>query len=59
MFLHYITVMNILNIIDLYYTIPLEDAEMLSLYLIVSGIFLFIILYLYVNHNKKDTNQDN
>ena len=46
MFIHYITINWILNIIDLYIGIPLSDKELLMLYLIITGIMLFITLYL-------------
>ena len=53
MFMHYTTITWIINIIDLYIGIPIEDLPYLLLQLIVAGICLFIILYLYVKSNKK------
>lgn len=58
-FLHYILVSQILNIIDFYFTIPLTDNIYLFLHYILFGIFLFIILYLYVTTNKKTTFKNN
>ena len=56
MFMHYTTITWIINIIDLYIGIPIGDLPYLLLQLIVAGICLFIILYLYVkNHNKSVT----
>lgn len=55
MFLHYIVVNTSLNIYDLYVGIPLQDSTIISIYLIIAGIFLFIILYMYVKSNKKPT----
>lgn len=52
-FLHYIVVTWILNTIDLYIGIPIGDFQYLVLQLIIAGIALFIILYLYVKNHKK------
>lgn len=53
MFLHYIVINTVLNTFDLYVGIPLNDLELLTLYMSITGITLFIILYLYVKSNKK------
>lgn len=53
MFIHYTTFTWLLNIYDIYIGVPVNDREMFSIYLIITGIFLFIILYLYVKSNKK------
>ena len=58
MFLHYMVVNTIINIVDLYIGIPLTDLEMLTLYLSITGITLFIILYMYVKSHKKPTSKD-
>ena len=47
-FLHYIVVTWIINIIDLYIGIPVNDIEYLCLKMIVVGVSLFIILYFYL-----------
>ena len=47
-FLHYIVVTWIINIIDLYIGISISDLEYLCLQMIVAGISLFIILYFYL-----------
>ena len=47
-FLHYIVVTWIINIIDLYIGIPINDLEYLCLQMIIVGISLFIILYFYL-----------
>lgn len=47
-FLHYIVVTWIINIIDLYIGISINDLEYLCLQMIVAGISLFIILYFYL-----------
>lgn len=48
MFLHYILVTDIINIIDYYVGIPIEDLELLMIHGTITGLFLFVILYLYV-----------
>ena len=58
MFLHYITITWIINIIDLYVGIPLNDLQYLCLQLVIAGVSLFIILCLYVKNNKKSSNED-
>lgn len=59
MFMHYTTITWIINIIDLYIGIPIGDLPYLLLQLIVAGICLFIILYLYVKNHKKSVTIDN
>lgn len=58
MFIHYIVVNWALNIYDAYIGIPLNDRELLITYLTVTGIFLFIILYLYAKSHKRTTSKD-
>lgn len=53
MFIHYNTLMWIINIYDMYIGVPLSDRGILSLYLIISGIFIFLISYFYVKSNKE------
>jgi hypothetical protein len=48
MFLHYVLVTDILNITDFYIGIPLDNRMLFGMYIAISGIFLFIILYLYM-----------
>lgn len=47
MFLYYVAVINIINIIDFTYNIPISNLSMLSIHAAITAIFLFIILYLY------------
>lgn len=54
MFLHYVLVTDILNITDFYIGIPLDNRMMFGMYIAISGIFLFIILYLYKKRNAKN-----
>ncbi len=58
MFIHYTTITWILNIIDTYIGIPIGDLPYLLVQLIIAGISLFIILYLYVKSHKKPTSKD-
>lgn len=58
MFLHYISITWIINIIDCYIGIPLNNLNYLCLQMIIAGIFLFIILYLYVTTDKKDASSN-
>lgn len=53
MFLHYIAVNWILDIVDYYWGIPISDKEMFLLYWAITGIFLFIILYLHQRERGK------
>ena len=53
MFLHYVVVTWIINTIDYYIGIPINDLEYLCLQMIIAGISLFIILLLYYKTNKK------
>lgn len=53
MFIHYIAVIWILNVIDLYIEFPIGDLPYLLLQLIIAGIAIFIILYLHVKHIKE------
>ena len=59
MFLHYIVSTWIINIIDYYVGIPISDLEYLCLQMIIAGISLFIILYLYAKSHKKSTTKHN
>lgn len=57
MFLHYIVVNDSINLIDYYYTLPISDWELLILHMSVTGIALFIILYLYVKGHSKNVKE--
>lgn len=58
MFLHYVVVTWIINILDYYIGIPINDLEYLCLQMVIAGIFLFIILYLYVKDDKGSTTKN-
>lgn len=59
MFLWYILISDIFNYIDYYIDLPLEDFNIFAIHFAVIGIFLFIILYLYVKSNKKSSTKNN
>ena len=46
MFIHYVALNWSLNIIDYYWGIPISNKGLFLLYLILTGIFLFLILWL-------------
>lgn len=54
MFLHYIVINDLINLIDYHYTLPISDWELLILHISIAGISLFIILYLYVKGHSKN-----
>lgn len=49
MFLHYILLCNIITYLDYVFCLPLSEFGLLMLYMIITGISLFIILYSYVS----------
>lgn len=58
MFLHYIVINDLINLVDYYYTLPISDWQLLVLHMSIAGISLFIILYLYVKSHRKATKID-
>lgn len=58
MFLYYILVSDVINIIDYYIGIPLSTFNILALHFFIAGLFLFLILYLYVKHRQNSSTQD-
>lgn len=59
MFLHYITLNTLLNLYDSYVGLPLEDRELLILYISIAGIMLFLLLYIHVKHHKRSSVKSN
>lgn len=56
MFLHYVVINDILSTYDYYIGIPVSDIGMFLLHIMVTGISLFLILYLHqrnVKYNKR------
>ena len=52
-FIHYITLTLILNIIDYHWGLPLSDRNLFLMYMIITGIALFIALYFHQKEVKK------
>lgn len=59
MFLWYVLVDDLVNIVDYYWNIPISTDNILMLHNIWIGITLFIVLILYVKDNKRITGEDN
>lgn len=59
MFLWYILVDDLFNIIDYYWSIPISTDNILMLHNIWIGITLFIVLILYVKSNKVIIRKNN
>ena len=57
MFLYYILIVDIINIIDYYIGIPISDFQLLMLHSIITGISIFVILFLYIRVNGIKTNK--
>ena len=58
MFLYYILINDILNIIDYYIGIPVASSVLLMIHLVIMCTFLFLILYLYVRSHKNTATKD-
>ena len=52
MFLWYILIDDVLNIVDYYWSIPISTDNLIRIHNILAGITLFIVLILYVKSNK-------
>ena len=59
MFLWYILSSDVINTIDYYVDIPISDYNMFTINVALIGVFLFIILFMYVKSNKKPSDEDN
>lgn len=53
LFIHYILLTLVLNIIDYHWGIPLSDRNLFLMYIIITGVFLFLILYFHQKCRKK------
>ena len=47
MFLHYIVVTDLINAVDYYIEIPINTIALFGLFVGITGVFLFLILYFY------------
>ena len=52
MFLHYVTLNMLLNIVDYEIGLPIDNWTLFCVYIAITGISLFIILYMYLNRKK-------
>ena len=59
MFLWYILIDDILNIVDYYWNIPISTDNLIRIHNILVGITLFIVLILYVKDNKITIRKNN
>ena len=59
MFLWYILIDDLFNIVDYYWHIPLNTDTVLMLHNILIGLTLFIVLLLYVKNHKSITSKNN
>lgn len=59
MFLNYILVHKVVETIDMYIGIPCSDSILLTLYLIIAGLFIFLILYLHQKYGSRRYDKHN
>ena len=59
MFLWYILIDDVLNIVDYYWSIPISTDNLIRIHNILAGITLFIVLILYVKSNKVIIRKNN
>lgn len=52
-FIHYIALTLLLNIVDYHWGLPLSDRNLFLMYMIITGVTLFIALYLHQKCRKK------
>ena len=57
--IHYIVLINILSVYDVYIGIPLDTFRLMQMYAIITCLFIFLTVYLYVKNHKKPTSKDN
>lgn len=53
MFIHYLVTVNIIDLIDVTVGIPVDDFNLLIIYLIIAGIFAFLALYLHQKYGGR------
>jgi hypothetical protein len=58
MFLWYILIDDLLNIVDYYWQIPLSTDNILRIHNVLIGVILFIVLILYVRNHKNIITKD-
>lgn len=55
LFIWYIVVNHYIALIDTHISIPLSDRHLLASYLLIAGIFSFLILYNYLKHKQYES----
>lgn len=55
LFLWYIVANHYMALLDTYSPLPIDDLKLLLLYLILAGIFFFLILYSYLKHKPHES----
>lgn len=59
MFLWYILIDDVLNIVDYYWNIPISTDNLIRIHNILAGITLFIVSILYIKSNKVIIRKNN
>lgn len=57
--IHYIVLVNIISIYDVYVGIPISTYRLMQLYVIITYVFIFLTVYMYVKDNKRVTSKNN
>ena len=47
MFLHYVVANNVLTLADYYFGLPVDNAVLFMMHVLLVGLFLFLVLYFY------------
>lgn len=57
--LYYMCICSGINLYDWYVGIPIDNKELLILHLIISGLAMFVILYLYLKSRRNEESSNN
>lgn len=57
--IYYILLNNIINWIDYKYRIPITNKSMFCLYIVITGITVFLMVFVYVKCNKRAVRKHN
>ena len=52
MFLHYVVINDALSVYDYYIGIPISDVELFLLHMILTGVLLFVVVFLHIRQNN-------
>lgn len=53
MFIHYLLICNIIDMLDFYVGIPVSDSVLLYIFLALTGIFSYLALYYHVKYGER------